>query len=192
VRELGISLIGSAANAVKHEIIPYFDSVYGPLQAYLTAQHTEETQVSVFSDHSLLRLRVRTPPGLPHGPAHRGNSGILIQRSSPTSTPCTDPSRPTSRPSTQRKLRYPYSEIIPYFDSVYGPLQAYLTAQHTEETQVSVFIDHSLLRLRVRTPPDLPHSPAHRGNSFNRFYSKNLSCGSGSRRTKNCPQKLKK
>ncbi len=49
MRELGISLIGSAANAVKHEIIPYFDSVYGPLQAYLTAQHTEETQVPVFT-----------------------------------------------------------------------------------------------------------------------------------------------
>jgi hypothetical protein len=79
VRELGISLIGSAANAVKYEIIPYFDSVYGPLQAYLTAQHTEETQVPVFRDHSLLRLRVRAPAGLPHGPAHRGNSGFRIQ-----------------------------------------------------------------------------------------------------------------
>jgi hypothetical protein len=28
-------------------IIPYFDSVYGPLQAYLTAQHTEETHLTV-------------------------------------------------------------------------------------------------------------------------------------------------
>ena len=45
IRELGINLIGSAANAVKEEIIPYFDSVLGPLQTYLTMQHTEETPV---------------------------------------------------------------------------------------------------------------------------------------------------
>jgi len=59
VRELGISLIGSAANAVKHEIIPYFDTVYGPLQAYLTAQHTEETQVLLTTSMSTLGVLAR-------------------------------------------------------------------------------------------------------------------------------------
>ena len=37
--------MGSAANAVKTDIIPYFDSMLTPLQAYLTMQHNEETQV---------------------------------------------------------------------------------------------------------------------------------------------------
>ena len=46
IRELGISLIGSAANAVKSEFIPYFDNVLAPLQGYLTMQHTDDTQVS--------------------------------------------------------------------------------------------------------------------------------------------------
>lgn len=45
VRELGINLIGSAANAVGSEIIPYFDTVLVPLQGYLTMQHTDDTQV---------------------------------------------------------------------------------------------------------------------------------------------------
>ena len=46
IRELGISLIGSAANAVKSEFIPYFDTVLPPIQNYLTMEHTNETQVT--------------------------------------------------------------------------------------------------------------------------------------------------
>ena len=46
IRELGINLMGSAANAVKTDIIPYFDSMLAPLQAFLTMQHNEETQVT--------------------------------------------------------------------------------------------------------------------------------------------------
>ena len=46
IKELGISLIGSAANAVNADIIPYFDTVLAPIQSYLTMPHTDETQVT--------------------------------------------------------------------------------------------------------------------------------------------------
>jgi len=59
VRELGITLIGSAANAVKNEFIPYFDNVLAPLQGYLTMQHTDETQVLLTSSMSTLGILAR-------------------------------------------------------------------------------------------------------------------------------------
>lgn len=59
IRELGINLIGSAANAVKGGIIPYFDSVLIPLQGYLTAQHTEETQVLLTTSMASLSTLAR-------------------------------------------------------------------------------------------------------------------------------------
>ena len=45
VQELGINLIGCAANAVQSDIIPYFDVLLPPLQTYLTTPHTDETLV---------------------------------------------------------------------------------------------------------------------------------------------------
>jgi len=59
IRELGIALIGSAANAVKSAFIPYFDSVLAPLQAYLTMQHTDETQVLLTTSMSTLATLAR-------------------------------------------------------------------------------------------------------------------------------------
>jgi len=59
VRELGISLIGSAASAVGADIIPYFDSVLTPLLAYLNMQHTDETQVLLTTSMSTLGVLAR-------------------------------------------------------------------------------------------------------------------------------------
>jgi len=59
IRELGISLIGSAANAVKSEFIPYFDNVLAPLQGYLTMQHTDDTQVLLTGSMSTLGILAR-------------------------------------------------------------------------------------------------------------------------------------
>ena len=51
--------MGSAANAVKSDIIPYFDAMLVPLQAYLTMQHTEETQVLLTTSMSTLSVLAR-------------------------------------------------------------------------------------------------------------------------------------
>jgi len=59
IRELGINLIGSAANAVKSDIIPYFDTVLVPLQGYLTMQHSEDTQVLLTTSMSTLSVLAR-------------------------------------------------------------------------------------------------------------------------------------
>lgn len=59
IKELGISLIGSAASAVNADIIPYFDTVLVPLQGYLTMLHTEDTQILLTTSMSTLAILAR-------------------------------------------------------------------------------------------------------------------------------------
>jgi len=59
IRELGINLMGSAANAVGADIIPYFNSMLAPLQTYLTMQHTCETQHLLTCSMSTLSVLAR-------------------------------------------------------------------------------------------------------------------------------------
>ena len=51
VQELAISLVGAASSAVKAAIVPWLGSVMPRLEQYLSATHTQNTQVGWILRH---------------------------------------------------------------------------------------------------------------------------------------------
>ena len=59
VQELSVSLIGAAASATRGAIVPYLGAAWPRLEAYLSAQHTIETEVLLTQAMSTLGTLAR-------------------------------------------------------------------------------------------------------------------------------------